>query len=103
MNPDDEYQAWLNARRGESPPAEMADRIMSAVRASASQSVASPQPECARKSAWQRVVPYLVCSAAALVLAVRLYSIASLFLVASSDMDVVMTEPFEEIPHVDQL
>ncbi len=80
----------------------MADRIMSAVRASASQSVVSSQPESARKSAWQQVVPYLVCSAAALVLVVRLYSIASLFLVASPDVDVVMTEPLEEMPHVDQ-
>ena len=96
MNSDDEYQAWLNVRRGESSPADLTDRIMSAVREAARQSETSPQPESAWKTAWQRAVPYLVCSAAAMVLAVRLYSVVSLVLVASPDADVAMIEPVEE-------
>lgn len=91
MNSDDEYQMWLDARRGESPPAEMTDQIMSAVRESV------PRMVSARTTAWQRAIPYLVCSAAALVLAVRLYSVASLFLVPSPDADIAMIEPVEEI------
>ena len=99
MNSDDEYQAWLDARRGESPPTGLTDRVMSAVRESAQPATSSSRVEPARKTAWQRAVPYLVCSAAALVLAVRLYSIASIFVVASPDADIAMLEPFEEISH----
>lgn len=91
MNRTDQYQAWLNARRGESPPVEMMDRIMSAVRDS------STRADSVQKSAWQRVVPYLICSAATVVLAVRLYSVVSLLVVASPDADVAMIEPVEEI------
>lgn len=96
MNPDDEYQAWLNTRRGESPPTELTDRIMSAVRGSDYEATTSPQLEFARKTPWQRALPYLVCSAAALVLAVRLYSFVSVFVVVSSETEIAMTEPVEE-------
>lgn len=97
MNSDDEYQAWLDARRGESPPTELTDRVMSAVQESARQATGSSHVESARKTAWQRAVPYLVCSAAALVLAVRLYSIVSVFVVASPDAEMAMIEPVEDI------
>lgn len=97
MNSDNEYQAWLDARRGESPPTELTDRVMSAVRESAQPATTSLRVESARKTAWQRAVPYLVCSAAALVLTVRLYSIVSIFVVASPDADMAMIEPVEEI------
>ena len=97
MNSDDEYQAWLDARRGESPPTGLTDRVMSAVQESPQQAKRSSRVESARKTAWQRAVPYLVCSAAALVLAVRLYSMVSVFVVASPDADIAMIESVEEI------
>ena len=99
MNSDDEYRAWLDTKRGESPPTGLTDRIMLAVREVAPEATTSPQLESARKTAWQRAVPYLVCSAAALVLAVRLYSFVSVFVVAPSEADIVMTEPGEELSH----
>ena len=99
MNSEDEYQAWLNARRGESLPTGLTDRIMSAVRELDQQATRSSRAESAWKTAWQRAIPYLVCSAAALVLAVRLYSIVSLFLVASPDADIAMIEAVEESSH----
>ena len=99
MNPDDEYQAWLNARRGESPSAELTDRIMSAVREASLASPILPPANDAPNAAWQRAIPYLVCSAAALVLAVRIYTILSLFLVPSSISDVAMIEPAKEISY----
>ncbi len=99
MNPDDQYQAWLDARRGESPPADLTDRIMSAVREASKSSMKSQPANELRKSAWQRAIPYLVCSAAALVLAVRIYSIVSLFVAPSPISDVAMIEPAKEISH----
>ena len=96
MNSDDDYQAWLDARRGESTPSGLTDRIMSAVRKPDQEATSSSQPKPARKTAWQRAVPYLVCSAAALVLAVRLYSFVSVFVVVSSETEIAMTEPVEE-------
>lgn len=98
MISDDDYQAWLSARRGQSPPAELTDRIMSAVRESALNAVASP-PVSAPATIWQRVVPYLVCSAAAMLLAVRLYSVVSLFVVAAPIADVALVEPAKEVSH----
>ena len=95
MIPEDEYQTWLNKRRGESPSAELTDRIMSAVREASTSQPTKPSP----KTAWQRAIPYLVCSAAALVLAVRIYSILSLFLAPSAIADVAMIEPSKEIAH----
>ena len=100
MNADDEYQTWLNARRAESPSVDLTDRIMATVRGSAPQPTASPRSASARKTVLQRAVPYLVCSAAVLVLAVRLYSFVSVFVIASSETDIVMTEPVEEFPDV---
>ncbi len=99
MNPGDEFQAWLDARGGESAPAGMTDRIMSAVREAARQPTTSSQSESARKTAWPRAVPYLVFSAAALMLAVRLYSMVSLFVEASQVADVALMEPIKEFPH----
>lgn len=99
MISDDDYQAWLNARRGQSPPTELADRIMSSVRDSAVYAVASPPPVSAPATIWQRVVPYLVCSAAAMLLAVRLYSVVSLFVVAAPIADVALVEPAKEVSH----
>ncbi len=96
MNSDDGYQAWLDARRGESPPTELADRIMLAVYEAVPETTTSLQLESARKTAWQRAIPYLVCSAAALVLVVRLYSFVSVFVVVSSETEIAMTEPVEE-------
>ena len=99
MNPDDEYQAWLNARRGESPSAELTDRIISAVRETSLASTILPPANDAPNAAWQRAIPYLVCSAAALVLSVRIYTMLSLFLVPSSISDVAMIEPAKEISY----
>ena len=99
MNPDDEYQKWLNAKRAEVPPAELVERIMSAVRAetisyAVSHAAIEPTP-----SVWRRAVPYMVCSAAAIVLAVRLYSTMSLFVMPSSIADVTMIESKQENLH----
>lgn len=102
MNPDDEYQTWLAARRGESPPSGLTDQIMSAVRESDQQATTSLQPKSARKMAWQRAVQYLACSAAALVLAVRLYSFVSVFVVVSSETEIAVTEPVEEFSNVNK-
>lgn len=102
MNSDDGYRAWLETKRGESPPIELTDRIMLAVREAAPKATTSPQLESARKMSWQRVLPYLVCSAAALVLAVRLYSFVSVFVVVSSETEIVMTEPGEEFSDVNK-
>lgn len=99
MNSNDEYQAWLNTRRGESPPTGLTDRIMLSVRELPLEATTSPQLESARKTAWQRAIPYLVCSAAALMLAVRLFSMVSLFVVPSSIADVTMIEPAKEDSH----
>ena len=99
MNPDDDYQAWLNNRRGELPSAELTDRIMSAVREASMSPTASKPAEVPPKTAWQRAIPYLVCSAAALVLAVRIYSILCLFVSPSSIEDVAMLDPSKEIAH----
>lgn len=96
MNSDDEYRAWLDTKRGESPPTELTDRIMLAVREVVPEATTSPRMESARKTAWQRAVPYLVCSVAMLVLAVRLYSFVSVFVVAPFEADIVMTEPVGE-------
>lgn len=102
MSFDDENRAWLDTKRGESPPAELTDRIMSAVRESVQQATTSSRTESARKTAWQRAVPYLVCSAAALVLAVRLYSFVSVFVVVSSETEIAMSEPVEEFSDVNK-
>ena len=102
MNSDDEYRAWLDARGGESPSVGMTDRIMSAVRESATQPTASLRTDSLSKTAWQRAVPYLVCSAAALVLAVRLYSFVSVFVVVGSETEIAMTEPVEEFSDVNK-
>ena len=99
MNPEDEYQTWLNKRRGESPSTELTDRIMSAVREASMSSSTSQPAKQSPKTAWQPAIPYLVCSAAALVLAVRIYSILSLFLAPSAITDVAMIEPSKEIAH----
>ncbi len=99
MNPDDEYQAWLDARRGESPSAELTDRIMSAVREASMASTILPPTNVAPNTAWPRAIRYLVCSAAALVLAVRIYSIVSLFVSPSLIEDVAMIEPAKEISY----
>ena len=99
MISDDDYQAWLNARRGQSPPADLADRIMFAVRDSAADAVASPPPVSALAAMWRRVVPYLACSAAAMLLAVRLYSVVRLFVVAAPIEDVAFREPAKEVSH----
>ncbi|MFM9961932.1 MAG: hypothetical protein ACKV2Q_11990 [Planctomycetaceae bacterium] len=96
MNSDDEYQAWLNARRDESPPSGLTDRIMLSVRELAPAATTSPPRESARKTAWRRAIPYVVLSAAALMLAVRLFSLVSLFVVPSSIADVTMIEPAKE-------
>lgn len=100
MNFDDDYQAWLDARRGESPPADLSDRIMAAVRESNSVSSTSERSEPAWETALQRTLPFLVCSAAALVLAVRLYSFVSVFVVAPSEIEFAMTEPVKELSDV---
>ena len=102
MNSDDEYRAWLDTKRGESPPTELTDRIMLAVRESVQQATTSSRIESARTTAWQRALPYLVCSAAALVLAVRLYSFVSVFVVAGSETEIAMTEPGEEFSDVNK-
>ncbi len=73
---------------------------MAAVTESASQPIAAAQTASTKKTALQRVLPYLACSAAVLVLAVRLYSVVSLFVVASSESEIVMNEPIEELPDV---
>ncbi len=99
MNPDDEYQAWLTARRSESPPTGLTDRIMSSVRELDPATTTSPPQERARKTAWQRAIPYLVLSAAALMLAVRLFSLVSPFVVPSSIADVTMIDPAKEDSH----
>ena len=99
MNSDDQYQAWLDTRRGEVPSAELTDRIMSAVREVSTPSTMSQPVNELRKTAWQRAIPYLVCSAAALVLAVRICSIVSLFVAPSPISDVAMIEPAKEISH----
>ena len=99
MNPDDEFQAWLNARRGESPPADLTDRIMSAVREPKLPGGASPSRDMLPKTSWWRAFPYLVCSAAALLLTVRLYSIVSLFVVASPVADIALIESEKELSH----
>ena len=99
MISDDDYQAWLSARRGQSPPAELTDRIMSAVRDSAADVVSFPPPVSAPTTVWQRVVPYLVCSAAAMLLAVRFYSVVSLFVVAAPIADVALVEPAKEVSY----
>lgn len=100
MTTDDEYQRWLLARRTEPPPDGLADRIMAAVEESALQPIAASQSASMKKTALQRVLPYLACSVAALVLAVRVYSVMSLFVVASSESEIVMNEPIEELPDV---
>jgi hypothetical protein len=97
MNPDDEYQAWLNGRRSASPSEELTERIMSAVRESAMSRTSARSTEMTRSTIWQRAIPYLVCSAAALVLSVRIYSIVSLFVVASPIADVAMFESKQEL------
>lgn len=96
MSSDDEYQAWLNARRDVSPPTGLTERIMLSVRELAPEATISPLRESARKTAWQRAIPYVVLSAAALMLAVRVFSIVSLFVVPSSIADVTMIEPTKE-------
>lgn len=98
MNSENDYQAWLDARRGDSSPADLSDRIMVAVRES--NSLPKTSARSVRATALQRAFPYLVCSAAALVLAVRLYSLMSVFVVASSEAEMAMTEPVEEVPDV---
>lgn len=75
---------------------------MAAVEESASQRMVASQSASMKKTALQRVLPYLACSAAVLVLAVRLYSVVSLFVVASSESEIVMNEPIEELPDVRQ-
>ncbi len=103
MNPDDEYQSWLNARRAESPPTDLSDRIMTIVRESSSLPTKAAMALAVQKTALQRAVPFFVCSAAALVLAVRLYSFVSVFfVVASSDTEIAMTEPVEEVSDVNK-
>lgn len=99
MNPDDEYQAWLDARRGDSPPTGLTDRIMLSVRDLALEVPTSPPQVTARKTAWQRAIPYLVLSAAALMLAVRLFSIVSPLVVPTSIADVTMIEAAKEDSH----
>lgn len=88
MNSDDEYQAWLDARRGDTPLAGLTDRIMLTVRELAVDSTTSPPRATARKTAWQRAIPYVVLSAAALLLAVRIFSIVSPLMVPTSIADV---------------
>lgn len=95
MNSDDEYQAWLSTRRAE-PPRELTDRIMTAVSESRSRTTVAVARASGVKSSLRRIAPYLVCSAAALVLAVRLYSVVSLFVIAPSGTEIVMNELVEE-------
>ena len=99
MNSEDEYQVWLDARRDESPPKELTDRIMLSVREPGPEAATSPLRESARRTAWQRAIPYLVLTAATIMLAVRVFSILSLFVVPSSIADVTMIEPAKEDSH----
>lgn len=100
MNCDDEYQAWLEARRSEAPTSGLTDRIMATVRVSVADSGIAARSEFVRRSAIQRALPYLVCSAAALILALRLYSFASIFVIAPSMAEIAMNEPVEEVSNV---
>lgn len=99
MSSDDEYRTWLETKRRESPPADLTNRIMSAVREPEIPGTASRSTDTSSKTVWQRVLPYLVCSAAALVLAVRLYSVVILFVEASPIADVAMIELEKELTH----
>lgn len=99
MNSDDEFQMWLNTQRGESPPTELTDRIMVSVREQALESVISPPRKPAHETVWQRSIPYLVLSAAAIVLTLRVFSIVSLLVVPTSIAEVTMIEPQEEDSH----
>jgi hypothetical protein len=96
MNSDDEYKLWLDARRSESPPTGLTDRIMLSVRNHAREATTSPPREHARETAWQRAIPYLVLSAAAFMLTVRVFSILSPLVVPSSIAEVSMIEQMEE-------
>ncbi|MBC7821064.1 MAG: hypothetical protein IAG10_29615 [Planctomycetaceae bacterium] len=72
---------------------------MFSVRELAPEATTSPPLESARKTAWQRAIPYLVLSAAAIMLAVRVFSIVSPLVVPSSIADVTMIEPAKEDSH----
>lgn len=100
MNHDDEYQAWVETRRSEAPTNGLTDRIMSTVRESVADSRTAARSKLVRRSAIQRVFPSLVCSAAALILAVRLYNFVSIFVIAPSEAEIAMNEPVEEISDV---
>lgn len=99
MNSDDEYQMWLDARRAESPPTELTERIMVSVREQAQEAVTSPPQVSAHKTVWQRSTPYLVLSAAAVMLAVRALSFVSPLVFPSSIADLTMTEELKEESH----
>ena len=99
MKSDDEYQLWLDARRSEVPPAGLTDRIMLSVRERDRETSTSRSAESARETVLQRAIPWLVLSAAAIVLTVRVLSIVSLLVVPSSIADVTMIEPLEEDSH----
>ena len=69
---------------------------MLSVRNHAREATTSPPRESACETAWQRAIPYLVLSAAALMLTVRVFSILSPLVVPSSIAEVSMIEQMEE-------
>jgi hypothetical protein len=99
MNSEDEYQLWIEARRTKTPPAALTDRIMLSVRERDREVSTTRSPESGRETVLQRAIPWLVLSAAAIVLTVRVFSIVSLLVVPSSIADVTMIEPLEEESH----
>lgn len=99
MTSEAEYQSWLKAKRAEVPPARMVEQIMAVVRDEVNSNATAHAAIEPRPSVWKRAVPYLVCSAAVVVLAVRLCSIVGLFVLPTSIADVALIESEQENLH----
>lgn len=102
MNIDEQLESWLSAKRDASPPEGFADKVMSSVEQAAEPKRMVASVAAGKKSLVRRCVPYLIWTAAAVVCAVRVYSLIYLVFAPTSEYSVVASDTIEEPSHDDR-
>ena len=102
MNQNEPFEMWLAAKRTASPPEGFTQQVMSAVEQVSKSRGSVVKPVEWRRAFLPRCVPYLIASAAAVVCAVRAYSLIHVLIEPTPEYSVVAGETIEEVPNDDR-
>lgn len=102
MSQNEPFEMWLAEKRAASPPEMFAQSVMTVVEMVSESRRPAAKP-LQRLSAFSpRCVPYLIATAAAVVCAVRAYSLIHVLIEPTPEYSVVAGETIEEVPNDDR-